>query len=1041
MNDKNIINIISKIHFIIIGTFSLLLISSFFTFIILQNGVYLESLSIKNINIKRLYIKWDKKINLSVQEVKIQDNNTTSNISIKIPKIYAILNNIKFINDIFEQISIKNLYINKAKVSLFIDGKTGFLNASTSNMELKSSLILDDEILQINIDSFKDLERNINASGVLILKNTNKLELSTKINIDINNDANLNIYTFCNDKELYYNIESLKDIKSIGHIVSMIKMPKKIRYWVYDAMEMSSLNISEIKGFVLYDEPRKALKNLYIKATAKNLNYTYRKNVDPIKTAYTELEYKNGILYVRPKKAYSYGISLRDSWIKIDFSKKEELLTVYLLLDGMLNDDVLHILKTYKIKIPFKQTRGTIDTNLKIEVNLRKKAVKTLGTFYAKKASINYFGLDIDIVDTMVKLNNFDVSIDNMHAKYKEIAKADVDLDFNTKSLKGLMEFRLKSVKQKGLKLNQKGLKVSYIISPKQHYINIDKSSWLFKDKIIDIKALKIPFDHKKLTAKIPISLVTLNTNTKANIAGTIVIKPLNIDLDIDMEKLDIYNLWLNQKTARLKLLIDDDINLYANQAINLKKGNTSIILNNINLNISNNELNINNLNLNINDIINTDLSLKYSIDKSIGKADIHNLLFSTKKLGKIFNKTTSTSLKVKKINDTLAIDCEDLDLGFMYDKSIWKFNIHALEKLFNYSPLLKTYSLNKGEINIYKKQIQDKINFDAKVKLPNKILVKNNIPIEKYFIKGNVDKNLTSLDINNLVKVKLTDKIDIKANKVGIDISELLKYLDNNSTNKKNNIDLRVNAKNSYIYVSKKRQVLADTINLTFKNKLLDAKLTHDKGIAWFSYSNGGFMLYGDKFGDKFMNKLFSFSEHKGGKLEFSAYGKPKKYEGMAYIEKTTMLDFMLLNNVLAFVNTIPSLITFSLPAYNTKGLEVDSAFVKFNFDNDIYLISDMLIDSKEAKILGKGKVSKKHNTIDLDLNLKTDLGSSASKIPAVGYIIFGKDSISTSLKIDGALDNPQVNTTIAKDIIIAPFNILKRTLLIPYHIFKTKE
>jgi hypothetical protein len=199
--------------------------------------------------------------------------------------------------------------------------------------------------------------------------------------------------------------------------------------------------------------------------------------------------------------------------------------------------------------------------------------------------------------------------------------------------------------------------------------------------------------------------------------------------------------------------------------------------------------------------------------------------------------------------------------------------------------------------------------------------------------------------------------------------------------------------------------------------------------------------MLYGNNFGDRFMNKLFALSEHKEGKLEISVYGQTNKYEGMAYIEKTTIHDFTLLNNILAFVNTIPSLVTFSLPGYSTKGLEVNNAYAKFNFENDIYFISDMLIDSKEIKILGKGLASLKYNILDLDLNLKTDLGSSASKIPIVGYIIFGEDSISTSLKIDGALDNPIVNTTIAKDIILAPFNILKRTFLIPYHLFKSKE
>jgi hypothetical protein len=1042
MNDNNIINIISRIHFIIISAFSFLLLSFLFTFIVLQNGIYLESIPIKDIAIKEVYIKWDKKINIFIKEIKVKQNNSSPSPNLKINQIDEILNNIKLFNNLFEKIIIENLYINKAKISLlFIDGKTGFFNVSTSDMELKSKLMVDDDLFRIDIDSFKDFKRKINANGVLILDTINKLELYTKINVNINNDANLNIYTLSNIKELHYNIESLKDIKSIGHIISMFNMSKNIKYWVYDAIDMSSLNISKIKGSILYSEPKKALKNLHIKATVKNLNYIYHRDINSVNTAYTNIEFKNSILYIRPHNTYSYGMFLEDSWVKIDFSKKEELLTLYLLFDGVLNDDILHILNTYKIKLPFKQTRGTINTDLKIEVNLRTIDVKALGKFYAKDVSINYAGLDIDIFDTNVKLNTFDVIVNNMHAKYKDIAKADVDLNFNAKNFEGLMNFRLKSLKEQGLELNQNNLNISYLISPKQDYINIDKSSWLFKDKTIDIKALKIPFNTKNLTAKIPTNLVTLNTNTKANVTGKVIINPLKINLDIDLKKLDMYDFTLDQNIAHLKLQVEDDFKLYTNQTIKLKRDNISIVLNNIKLDISDNNLSIDNLNINIDDIINTDISLAYNIDKEIGEANVHKFLLSTKSLGKIFNKTTSTSLKIKRDNDKVSINCENLDLDFLYNKSNWNFNISTLSKLVEYSPLLKTYSLNQGEISIYKKQTQNKIFFEANTKLPHKILVQNNIPIKKYFIKGSVDKGLTSFNINNLVKVKLNDEINIQANKVGVDVNEILKYLDTNSSKKESNINLRVNAKNSYIYLSKDRRVLADTIDLTIKNDLLDATLTHDKGTAWFSYSNGSFMLYGNNFGDKFMDKLFALSKHKDGKLEISIYGRVDKYEGMIYVEKTTIRDFILLNNILAFVNTIPSLITFSLPGYNSEGLKVDNAYVKFNFENDIYLTNNLLINSKEMKFLGKGVASLKYNILDLDLNLKTDLGSSAYKIPVVGYIIFGEDSVSTSLKIEGALDDPQISTTIAKDIIIAPLNILKRIFLVPYHLFKNKE
>jgi hypothetical protein len=97
--------------------------------------------------------------------------------------------------------------------------------------------------------------------------------------------------------------------------------------------------------------------------------------------------------------------------------------------------------------------------------------------------------------------------------------------------------------------------------------------------------------------------------------------------------------------------------------------------------------------------------------------------------------------------------------------------------------------------------------------------------------------------------------------------------------------------------------------------------------------------------------------------------------------------------------------------------------------------------LKSQEIEIVGLGEASIKENSINLDLNLKTQLGSSFSKIPLLGHILLGEESISTTLTVTGALDDPDVNTQLAKDIAIAPYNIIKRTLMIPLDLFKDNK
>jgi hypothetical protein len=188
-------------------------------------------------------------------------------------------------------------------------------------------------------------------------------------------------------------------------------------------------------------------------------------------------------------------------------------------------------------------------------------------------------------------------------------------------------------------------------------------------------------------------------------------------------------------------------------------------------------------------------------------------------------------------------------------------------------------------------------------------------------------------------------------------------------------------------------------------------------------------------------MENLFALSKFKDGSLDFSMSGTTEEYNGIFYVKDTTIIEYKILNNVLAFINTIPSLVTFSLPSYNTNGLYTKSAYMSFKAKDDIFHISDLYLDSEEVDILGRGVASIKQNSIDLKLNLKTDLGSSLSQVPIVGYLLFDENSVSTSLKVTGELSDPEVDSSLPSEIIVAPLNLIKRTLMLPQHLLQNNE
>ncbi|MCF6310044.1 MAG: AsmA-like C-terminal domain-containing protein [Sulfurimonas sp.] len=1050
MNDKIIINTISKIHFILISALSFILLILFTIFILLQNGIYLDDISLQNIKVKKLYIKWDEKISVVAKELYITEHKKREKTIIDYNKIVKIIEKDLIFSSWFSLIDIDKIFFNDIKGSFkYIDNKKGFLSLSSPDFMLKSSFYSEKKLFKIQINELRAKQKDIKAVGGVVFNLNDGLKFATSLTIDINNDAKLHLQIKGDTKKLSYKLSSEKKIKDTRYIVDIFDIDPRAKYWFYDAMELSSLSIQSVDGWLEYKNIDKAYLNLQAKAVANDLIYTYDKKVDSVRTSHTDLEFKNGVLFIKPKNAYSYDFPLDKSWLKIDFSKKEELLTLYLLFKGQANRDLLRLLDRYNIKLPFIQTKGKLDTNLKLLINLISADVTALGDFYTKEAQINYLGLDIDIFDANISINNTHVKVDNMFAKYKDIATSHVDLDFDAKNHSGTLDFRVESIfiKDNDLKLKstKEPLHVKYIISPIQDFVEVDKSIWELKDKSVKIDAMRIPFMMKELTAYIPVTFVEVQALASAYISGEILFKPNRANLDIDLLKLNYNDITLGQSITPLKLSYNKKLTVSSENSIRLNIGSKTCQVQNAVMEIQDKTVSLKNIKLNIGNIIKSEISAKYAFDRSIGFIDMHNIQFSDAKFGEIFNNNRNVQFHILNKNNKTTISSKAYDLEYIFSDKEWVLKLNSIKKIAKNSNILKKYDLNNGSFSFHKKSNEKDIKFSANIKYKYKVLAANNKPIDNYIIDGKIDNDTDDihLNINNSVYIQISDDIKIQADNIGININEIVNmFSDRNSTEKtKEKISVHFDAKNCFIYLSENRYIVSDEIKLQYFDDILTAQLKYKKGNAGFKFNKNNFHLYGKGFNDKFMEKLFALSKFKGGSLDFSISGTTKEYGGIIYAKNTTIKEYKILNNILAFVNTIPSLVTFSLPGYNKNGLFADSAYINFKFKDDIYKMSDISLHSKEIDIVGFGEASTKKNTIDLELNLKTDLGSSFSKIPLVGYILMGKENISSSLTVTGALDNPDVNTQIAKSIIVAPLNIIKRTLLLPFELFKSKD
>ncbi|NQY21745.1 MAG: DUF3971 domain-containing protein, partial [Campylobacteraceae bacterium] len=96
---------LNKIMFFVLMIMSLILIS----FLILKNGIKVNSFSLANIHISQLYLKLDKKLILKIKEFKI---NKKSQVNSSLEDLTKTLAQIPKILNIFQEIDIKSLKIN-----------------------------------------------------------------------------------------------------------------------------------------------------------------------------------------------------------------------------------------------------------------------------------------------------------------------------------------------------------------------------------------------------------------------------------------------------------------------------------------------------------------------------------------------------------------------------------------------------------------------------------------------------------------------------------------------------------------------------------------------------------------------------------------------------------------------------------------------------------------------------------------------------------------------------------------------------------------
>lgn len=1049
MNDKIITRVIPKIH-LRIGLFlAFVFLVFFFTFIALVEGFRVDRLKLGDVKIEELYLKWDNTLLIRASKIDLSDLKTDE-MPLTLEPLSKLPSIIRFIEAWVEKIDIDTIQYKDISGSLLYQKSSpGQIVLRQGKSSYKGNFILNENDFHLTLPQMHFLDANLSGRMNVKLKSQT---LAAQLILALPQTPVITINAAGNNDTLRVVAHADRAFTTIRPLIRFLGVDPEISPWIVDYAKASSLVLHTLHGTFHYDKPEELLKNLRAEATVVSAEYTFAQGFEPIKAPSVELKFTDGRLYITPKSGTFYTLPTERSTLYIDFTTPHTMLNAFIQTrHGMLNDPILSLLHFYKIDLPIKQRAGECAVDLNLSVNLYTLDTAAQGVFRPGNSDILLEQIPLRSEGGIVTLNNTHVSFDHFIAHYgPNIAHARVDGEYDAHNGRGIVSIAAYNVSPIGderyltLFDSRDPLRVDYIIAPDHDTLSVMPSTWNLLGQKLKIDPFRTPFDYRR--AYSAVQKVPFSVSDKIRGSFNAVFDGAAKQTDVRL-RLDTFS--VSEVTLRNAPL---DIDIHYSDALSTghiaspsawSVNQLPLQISPLNASLKGDEITFDRIHTGLGDILKGDFSGKYRLDTQKGTIRVTNMVPLNPKLVPLIESKESIDLTLDASGDEINLNAEAFKAHFTTIPQGWKISLSDIALLSNKSPMLRHYNINNGYLNLFYTGVSSQYGFDGEINYPYALMVINDQPISRYRFSGAYQENQYTMRVNDRLMLTQTPKdITIRANNAGINMPQLTKFLSDHQQKSGSDenqsasaLPIRISGTNTYLYLMKGRKIVADTLDAVLHNDDLDATLHHMQGSATLKMRKGLFYIDGQDFNDVFMEHLFMFSDFSGGKFSFQAKGDSDTFEGIMRVENTILKDYKVLNNVLAFVNTVPSLATFSLPNYNTQGLPVKEGYAHFAYDKEILNVDNFTLNSPEIKILGEGHANIKTQTILGTLTLKTDLGAKLSKVPMVGYILFGEDgSISTTVTINGKLDDPKVETAIAKEIVTAPFNILKRTLVYPF-------
>ncbi|BHH86102.1 hypothetical protein LA52FAK_43910 [Desulforhopalus sp. 52FAK] len=1026
----------------------------------LVRGVNIQQLSFGTVSITNCSLMWQDKLNIDVDNLVLGEGQQGEKNKKKELRPAAISKTVQLLSYFLGNVNIQNVKIGTwqgvVSISQNEDGRYR-VNLESEELELQASLELQGKTFVIDIVNCSSKKYRSTLAGHINVDLENMVATG-KFSTIINKSFPVDLKFSADDKKLSFEGKEGGEIRSISPLVDLFGLDHSIQRWITDYLSGSRYHLQSFKGSLPWNDPKEILNTLEAEVRVDDTEYTFAPGLEAIKARYTDVFFTKGVLIIQPHEATFYGQSCGESWLDINFNDpKSILLTAYIKTRAVANDDILTLLKYYNITLPFKQLGGTTKTDLRLAIVLNKINVQAEGIFEIDEGTIEWDGKNYTAEDARITLVDSDVTIDRLKISYGDLLTAQVSGHIQAKQRSGDLDISLLKL---DLKLGESQLDVDssrpmrakYHFDPGNHYLDVRPSSWMLDSLKLELEAFRAPVILDDLAIEMPPVQLGVPPGILLEVSGKFSIKKKHADFICALQKYHVNDLELMSPHVAVDIVYDQGFVLKTTESALWELNKMRIEVYPSDFKYGDDIFSVKKSRIRYGDFFDSYLAGYFNTKTKMGYYSLNKREVMSKDLEERLKLGKNVDIEVSGAGGKYLVSFPHFDLRITTDEEKnWSANFGDLSKMYSRSKILQKYQIKEGNLALSSVNGKKPYKISADIIVPYPLLVVDDVPVNALHITGMIEDRGVLATINRDLDLEYIDNtISISSNKIGYNISAIRQLAKDHfqSVSKTDEEPVKksdagksfvfnVNANQSQIYIAPQSRILADTINLELHGGKLQMRLRHGSGKILLHQEEGHFMVDGNDLNDEFMGALIQNSRFHGGRMSMAAVGTFDGVTAILDIKNTVLKKLAIMNNLMAFIDTVPALATFSLPQYHTSGLPIDSAAVGVKYKNNVASFESIEVMSPEFHAKGKGEIDFLKNQIDMNIQLKTQASKNVGKIPVVGYMLTGKDDDeSLTVKLEGRLDDPEVNYSLIKEIVTYPVDILRRTFKLPLNL-----